>query len=602
MGYIYQKRETMLQKKLKTLKWDSYEEVLIGFKMMLEPFKEKMSGSGHIDLGKNHGAIYDEETSQMETFSRLVWAIGPYLSQNEDDFLKAEIHDSFVAGTEPESNHYFGKLENYSQKFVEMAALVTCLLLNKDTIWQDFNTKEKVNIANWLLQINERKIPKNNWCFFRILVNVTMKNLDMTYSQEMIDQDFAFVDSCYQGKGWYYDGKESQRDYYIPWAFHYYGLLVSKFLDPVEDAERIKKIRERATLFAQDFQYWFDRKGRAIPFGRSLTYRFAQGAFWSALVFANLEALPWEKIKELFSQHMQYWVHEEIFTEGGILTVGYSYQNLNIAEGYNAVGSPYWAFKVFILLAVDRQHPFWQVEKQLLQLSGRRFVSKEMQGWVEHSQYSEHIMFYPAGQFIENQSHAPAKYGKFVYSTQFGFSVPKGAYYYAEGAFDNTLALSEDGIYFRPHAQDDSFEILEDRLVHYWSPLQGVQIKTEIIPLGESHLRIHDIKTEKVLFIAEGGFSTKIEGSSVISDKMFGQINSPSGTSIIRGIKGYDEARIIRPEVNTNLLYSRSIFPSLQGKIQPGSHSLISMLSGVITPEKKINQADKKLLFSSKSI
>lgn len=102
-----------------------------------------MNGSGHIDLGHNHGAIYDEETSQMETFSRLVWAIGPYLSQNEDVFLTEEIRASFLAGTDPTSKHYFGVLANYDQKFVEMAALATCLLLNKETIWQDFSLQEK---------------------------------------------------------------------------------------------------------------------------------------------------------------------------------------------------------------------------------------------------------------------------------------------------------------------------------------------------------------------------------------------------------------------------------------------------------------------------
>ena len=29
-----------------------------------------------------------------------------------------------------------------------------------------------------------------------------------------------------------------------------------------------------------------------------------------------------------------------------------------MAENYNAAGSPYWAFKAFLLLAVDRQHSF----------------------------------------------------------------------------------------------------------------------------------------------------------------------------------------------------------------------------------------------------
>ncbi len=570
----------MLEKKLNTLNWDSYEDVSIGLKLMLEPLKEKMNGSGHIDLGNSHGAIYDEETSQMETFSRLVWAIGPYLSQNKDKFLKEEIHASFVAGTDPTSKHYFGKLADYDQKFVEMAALATCLLLNKDTLWQKFSPQEKENIARWLLQINESKIPKNNWRFFRILVNVTMKNLGMSYSQEIINQEFSFIDSCYQGKGWYCDGKESQLDYYIPWAFHYYSLLISKFLHPLEEAERIREIRKRATLFAQDYQYWFDCKGRAVPFGRSLTYRFAQGAFWSALVFADVEALPWPKVKALFSNHMQTWVREAIFTENGILNVGYTYPNLNMAESYNAVGSPYWAFKAFLLLAVDQKHPFWQAEKRSLHLSRKRIASKEMRAFVEHSAHSEQVLFYPAGQFIENQSHAPAKYGKFVYSSQFGFSVPKGAYFYAEGAFDNTLALSEDGFYFRAHAQDDTFEIFEDRVVHYWSPMPAVHIKSTIIPLGQAHLRIHDIQTDKALFVAEGGFSTKIEGSSTFSDDKFAQIDSPLGISSIRAIKGYDEAQIVRPEVNTNVLYPRSLFPSLQGKIQPGQHRLICLVTG----------------------
>ena len=49
---------------------------------------------------------------------------------------------------------------------------------------------------------------------------------------------------------------------------------------------------------------------------------------------------------------------------------------------------------------------------------------------------------------IENQAHAQAKYSKFVYSSKFGFSVPKAGVTYEEGAFDNTLAVSRDGLIF----------------------------------------------------------------------------------------------------------------------------------------------------------
>lgn len=31
--------------------------------------------------------------------------------------------------------------------------------------------------------------------------------------------------------------------------------------------------------FAKQFIYWFDEEGEAIPFGRSLTYRFSQVSF-----------------------------------------------------------------------------------------------------------------------------------------------------------------------------------------------------------------------------------------------------------------------------------------------------------------------------------
>lgn len=71
-----------------------------------------------------------------------------------------------------------------------------------------------------------------------------------------------------------------QKDYYIPWAIQYYGLLYSKFAADT-DPRRSALYRERATLFARQFVYWFDANGAALPFGRSLTYRFAQNSFWA---------------------------------------------------------------------------------------------------------------------------------------------------------------------------------------------------------------------------------------------------------------------------------------------------------------------------------
>ncbi len=43
-------------------------------------------------------------------------------------------------------------------------------------------------------------------------------------------EELALIDSMYIGDGWYVDGKTTQRDYYIPFAFHYYGLIYATFM------------------------------------------------------------------------------------------------------------------------------------------------------------------------------------------------------------------------------------------------------------------------------------------------------------------------------------------------------------------------------------
>lgn len=49
---------------------------------------------------------------------------------------------------------------------------------------------------------------------------------------------------------------------------------------------------------------------------------------------------------------------QPIFNNDGTLSIGYAYPNLNIADQYISPGSPYWAFKIFLPLALPDSHPF----------------------------------------------------------------------------------------------------------------------------------------------------------------------------------------------------------------------------------------------------
>lgn len=114
---------------------------------------------------------------------------------------------------------------------------------------------------------------------------------------------------------------------------------------------------------AKQYIYWFDDKGRALVYGRSLTYRFAQAAFWSACIYADVPVFSHGIIKGIIVRHFEEWFSHPITDNGGVLTIGYRYTNLHMSESYNSPGSPYWSLKAFILLALPGNHPFWQADR-----------------------------------------------------------------------------------------------------------------------------------------------------------------------------------------------------------------------------------------------
>ncbi len=234
-----------------------------------------------------------------------------------------------------------------------------------EQIFYPLSKEEQTRFADWLYQVNYHKIPENNWRFFIVLVNLGLKNVGMPYSSERIKQELEALDTYYLGEGWYSDGATEQRDYYIAFAMHYYALIYAHLMKE-EDPVRSKLYIERAKIFAQDFIYWFSEDGDSIPYGRSLTYRFAQCAFWGALALNDVEVFSYGVMKGIVLRHLRDWFQKPIFSRDGILSIGYSYENLVMSESYNAPGSPAWSLKAFLPLALSESHPFWQAKEEPL--------------------------------------------------------------------------------------------------------------------------------------------------------------------------------------------------------------------------------------------
>ncbi|MDO5417694.1 MAG: DUF2264 domain-containing protein [Lachnospiraceae bacterium] len=562
-------------------------ELLLDMVRPLKPFYS--AGHARLKVG-NTGAHYGEQPSQMEGFARIIWGLGPLwagdnrslpeeLQREAGDWL-AWCLEGIIHGTDPEHEEYWGRLVDFDQMMVEMAALVTAVSLSPDKLWEPLSASEKENLYNWLNQINQKKVHPNNWRFFRILVNMTFRLLNLPYSEECLKADFDVIEGCYTGEGWYYDGNPYQMDYYIPFAMEFYGLIYANRMEKLEP-ERCAVLKKRAAQFSEDFVYWFGNDGNELPYGRSLTYRFAHSAFFSAMGFAGVEGVGYGVMKHLVLKNLENWVRRPIFDNAGVLTIGYGYPNLFMSERYNAPGSPYWSFKCFLMLAMDESHPFWQAEEKEFDFSAKKFLEKPHM-LVSHT-HNQHVLVYPSGQKSHNNMGAtPEKYGKFVYSNQFAFSVSRG-YELGTGAFDNTLAAAIAGTgRYQMRDTFHRFAVTKDCVTTAYPLMPGVEVVSRIVPCGVWHVRIHQIDTCHPIDLADGGFALRVENKKYTDDVIRRTGDSialelPWGISkAVNLTEDAAEGTIIDAFPNTNLLYNLTSIPALCRTLEPGTYTLIS--------------------------
>lgn len=450
----------------------------------------------------------DEET--FESFARPLWAAA-YLVKDGDKDLGKRILRMIANGTNPQSSSYWGGFVDYDHKLVDLPAICLFLYENIDLVRKYYSEEEKNAVAHWILCANEVKAWENNWLFFAILNNAFLLNAGLGGSREIIEENWKTLNSHYRGSGWYGDGKNDprgyygRRDYYIAFGYHFYSLLwLSVDRDMTSDVR--DTITKRAEAFAKSFILFFDDNGEAVPFGRSLIYRFAQAAFWGAYERAGLSGISPSVVKGIINRNMRWWLSQDIFDENGLLTLGYAYANKNISEVYSGCGSPYWACKLFVLLGLSNDAEFWRAEEQdypkpkqeSLCIGDADLLVSKHQGIVN---------LFPINQSVRvDWTNKIAKYEKFVYSTRTGFclSNEKGLTI-PEIGVGGTVAVSENGDDWTVRSGAKSKFLTKDTIRSFWSVGPQVSINTYIAVRSGWHVRIHIINSEKELWVADGG-------------------------------------------------------------------------------------------------
>lgn len=518
----------------------------------------------------SHATWYDDAAARCESFCRPLWGLVPYFAGGGTD---AELQNNYLTGlingTDPKNAEYFGDCRERDQRFVEMAAIAYAMLLCPDKLWEPLTDAQKNALAAWLSQINGKEVCDSNWIFFRVLVNLAFYRRGRhEFDAERLNKDLLRIDDFYISDGWYSDGVKGQKDYYVSFAIHFYSLVYAKFAEDF-DSERAKIYRERANVFAKTFIYWFADDGEALPYGRSLTYRFAQIAFWSACIFADVKPFETDVIKGIITRNLQKWADSNMFDDAHILSVGYKYSNLLMAEHYNAYGSPYWSLKAFIITALPENHEFFTAapapmpklnDKQLIEAAD--MITVRRSGSVTAYVAGTHEEF-GCGQIIP-------KYLKFAYSTKFGFSVNRSNVSLWELAPDNMLVFCINGVFFeRNHSE--SFEMTDNGFKITWSAFKDIRVETELIITKDGHIRRHTINSPYEGEAYDCGFAVAARDKDAHTAEEGDGFATAKNAFSACTVTGDGKGMVFTASPNTNIMYNKTVIPAIKYTLKKGT-------------------------------
>ncbi len=570
----------------------SRADVEAALKALVEPVEQYRSAGGARIRLDAHAAHFDEASADLEGYSRLLWGLAPAEVGGATWIDWTPIARGLASGCDPAHPEYWGDPFDRSQRLVELAAIGFALRLVPDKLWAPLSTAERRNVAAYLLKGHACEYSDNNWKFFRLLVSMGLRHVGVDCDRELDDQYRQELDAFYLGDGWYHDGDTRRADHYIPFAFHFYGLILAA----LDGGDWTKRYRERARLIAGDMARWFADDGPALCFGRSMTYRFAIAGLFGAMALAGDEEIPFGQQKGYFLRHLRWWAKHPFAARDGVMPVGYAYPNLIMSEPYNSAQSPYWALKAFLPLMLPADHPFWASDEdacpQRSAVSTQRHI-----GFLVANPAGDAIAL-SCGQHTSAENtfirFAPEKYAKFAYSGRYGFSIENDLWRFDNSVLESMIGFSDDGVHFRVRETNEEALVADNLLYARWRPFADVLVETWLYWDGDFQVRLHRIDTPRTLATIEGGFAVGRDAGEVCKQGA-GRAVVATATDLSAildiGSTNPREGRCHIAAPNTNLVSAKTLVPQLRGTVPVG----VSTLAVAVLAQADATEGTRKL-------
>lgn len=243
------------------------------------------------------------------------------------------------------------------QQTVETCALVICLDICREQIWDMYTKKEKDIVADFLLSYAAMGTVPQNWRLFNMLDMAFLFKEGYEIDKNAMLEHAQAILGYYAGDGWYRDGQSF--DYYSCWAFNVYAPIWNKWYGYENEPYLAEQFENNANELVKTYPDFFDKDGFTNMWGRSCVYRNAAASPLAENFMLVSSKMNAGLARRIVSGTLLQFMTRDDFLENGVPTMGFYKQFTPLIQGYSCAESAFWLGKAFLCLHLPKEHPFW---------------------------------------------------------------------------------------------------------------------------------------------------------------------------------------------------------------------------------------------------
>lgn len=411
------------------------------------------------------------------------------------------------------------RIADTRQAVVESASVALGLRLTRPWLWDTLDGRTQQQVVDWLLPALGPSPVNNNWWLFGLTVAGFLQDagIETDRARQTIDRALERIEEWWLGEGWYSDGPNRSFDHYNAWAMHFYPVLHAHLSG---DQELLARYGPRLHAHLDAYTRMFGADGAPMPYGRSLTYRFAAAAApWLGAMTGHTPLTP-GATRRLASGTLRYFLDGDVDLDldrekgededralpngsgqpnrsghaspaqaapvdktapatpvipagpspsprrratdaRGLLTLGWHGPYEPIIQSYSGPASPYWASKGFLGLLMPAGHPVWTAAEEALpaETADAVTVLGPPAMLIQSTAADGLVRLHNHGSNHVGEDDDPG-YSRYAYSTRTGFTA-------AETAAETAADKATDKAGARPGAplaspRDNHFALIVD--------------------------------------------------------------------------------------------------------------------------------------------